>query len=116
MVGVYDHGGYQPSGMVVGGFDPIAEGRLRVSLEGLPNVPRPADSSWSNDRIFWVDPRVVVSVKFSEWTSAGQLRFPIFAGIRLDVSPSECFKMSVIEAPASPAPAPSTLQPPRLPL
>jgi bifunctional non-homologous end joining protein LigD len=116
VVGIYDAGGYLPSGMVGGGFDPMTEARLRAALDGLPNVPRPPDSPAADDRVFWVDPRVVVAVKFSEWTASGQLRFPIFAGIRLDVSPSECFRMSLLDPPLSQRPGRADLQPPRLPL
>lgn len=116
VVGTYETGGYLPSGMVRGGFDVITEARLRSALEALPNVPRPPDAHSVDDRVCWVDPRVVVAVKFSEWTATGQLRFPIFNGVRLDVSPSECFRMSLIDAPVSLRPAPRDPQPPRLPL
>ena len=116
VVGTYEAGGYLASGLVVGGFDPIAESRLRASLEVLPNVPRTPDNPWPDDRICWVDPRLVVAVKFSEWTAGGQLRFPIFSGIRLDVSPQECFRMSLVDLPAPPSPAREQLKPPRLPL
>lgn len=116
VVGTYERSGYLPAGMVVGGFDPMTEARLRAALDPLPNVPRPPDAQSVDDRVCWVDPRVVVAVKFSEWTAAGQLRFPIFNGIRLDVSPSECFRMSLVEAPVSLRPAHADPQPPRLPL
>lgn len=116
VVGIYETGGYLPSGIVVGGFDPIAEARLRAALEVLPNVPRPPDAPALDDRVCWVDPRLVVAVKFSEWSGAGQLRFPIFAGIRLDVSPSECFRMSLVDSPVSSRPVQAAVQPPRLPL
>ncbi|HEY0494053.1 MAG TPA: hypothetical protein VGD57_11405, partial [Candidatus Dormibacteraeota bacterium] len=116
VVGTYEAGGFLASGLVGGGFDPIAETRLRAELEVLPNVPRPPDTPLQDDRVCWVDPRLVVAVKFSEWTAGGQLRFPIFAGVRLDVSPSECFRMSLVESPAPLQPAHAEIQPPRLPL
>ena len=32
----------------------------------------------------WVKPRLVVEVKFTEWTSAGEMRHPVFLGLRED--------------------------------
>ena len=43
-----------------------------------PKTPR------TNERAHWVTPRVVVEVKFAEWTADGQLRQPIFLGVRDD--------------------------------
>jgi bifunctional non-homologous end joining protein LigD len=41
----------------------------------------------TNERAHWVRPRVVVEVKFNEWTAEGKLRQPIFVGIRDDKPP-----------------------------
>ena len=32
----------------------------------------------------WVKPRLVAEVKFTEWTSAGEMRHPAFLGLRED--------------------------------
>ena len=32
----------------------------------------------------WVKPRLVAEVKFTEWTSAGEMRHPVFLGLRED--------------------------------
>ena len=37
----------------------------------------------------WVEPRLVVEVAFTEWTSAGRLRAPAFKGLRDDKDPAE---------------------------
>jgi bifunctional non-homologous end joining protein LigD len=37
----------------------------------------------------WVDPRLVVEVRFTEWTEDGCLRHPSFLGIRVDKDPKE---------------------------
>jgi bifunctional non-homologous end joining protein LigD len=52
----------------------------RIEQRGSPfaNTPR------TNERAHWVKPRVVVEVKFAEWTSDGRLRQPIFLGVRDD--------------------------------
>ncbi len=49
------------------------------------------------DEICWVEPRIVVSVKFSEWDRTGQLRFPIYCGLKPDVSPNECVRLPLVE-------------------
>jgi bifunctional non-homologous end joining protein LigD len=35
-------------------------------------------------RCHWVEPVLVAQVKFTEWTSDGQLRQPVFLGLRTD--------------------------------
>ena len=35
----------------------------------------------------WVIPKIVVTVKFSEWTDEDRLRAPVFLSIRTDVDP-----------------------------
>jgi bifunctional non-homologous end joining protein LigD len=45
----------------------------------------------------WVEPRMVVEVKFTTWTGDGILRHPSFEGIREDKSP----KSVVIEKPVA---------------
>ena len=116
IVGIDERARFLPVGMIVGGFDPLAEARLRAALEPLPNLPAPHDSPWAEERICWVDPQVVIAVKFSEWTANGQLRFPIFNGILSDVSPAECLRASVIDSPVSHRPRQADVQRPRLPL
>jgi len=32
----------------------------------------------------WVKPKLVAEVKFTEWTSAGEMRHPVFLGLRTD--------------------------------
>jgi bifunctional non-homologous end joining protein LigD len=32
----------------------------------------------------WVKPKLVAEVKFAEWTSAGEMRHPVFLGLRED--------------------------------
>ncbi len=37
----------------------------------------------------WVKPRLVAEVKFTEWTSAGEMRHPVFLGLREDKKPTD---------------------------
>ncbi|HSK18711.1 MAG TPA: DNA ligase D [Longimicrobiales bacterium] len=52
----------------------------RPAIEGLPKT--------SEDR--WVEPRVVVEVRYLERTEAGQLRHPVFLRLRDDKEAAEC--------------------------
>jgi bifunctional non-homologous end joining protein LigD len=44
----------------------------------------------------WVEPELVVEVRFSHWTASGSIRAPVFMGYRTDKSPDEVVR----EAPA----------------
>lgn len=32
----------------------------------------------------WVKPQLVAEVKFTEWTSSGEMRHPVYLGLRTD--------------------------------
>ena len=40
-------------------------------------------------RTTWVKPKLVAEVKFTEWTEAGEMRHPVFLGLRTDKKPTE---------------------------
>src|SRR5207249_11390826 len=102
-------------GRVGGGFDAGTGFRLRRLLDGLPAAQPPAETRWHDEGAVWVEPRVVVCVKFSEWDPRGHLRFPIFSGLRPEVAPQECIRTPVLEAP-SPWRAGVEVQVPTLPI
>jgi bifunctional non-homologous end joining protein LigD len=54
-----------------------------LARKGSPfeETPRPREP------VHWVTPKVVVEVKFNEWTSDGKLRQPIYVGTRDDKDP-----------------------------
>lgn len=72
-------------GHMGGGFD--REG-LRVMRERLNRIERRtspfAEAPRTNEPAHWVAPKLVVEVKFAEWTADGKLRQPIFLGVRDD--------------------------------
>ncbi|WNG50057.1 DNA ligase D [Archangium minus] len=45
-----------------------------------------------NEEAFWVKPRYVAQVAFTEWTEDGRLRHPSFQGLRTDKRPEECVR------------------------
>jgi len=36
------------------------------------------------EQITWIAPRLVCQVKFTEWTDKGEMRHPVFLGLRTD--------------------------------
>jgi DNA ligase D-like protein (predicted ligase) len=98
IVGSYDGSRFRPVGKVVGGYDEAAARRLRQRLDNVPTGQAPRGERWANAQICWVEPRVVVLVKFSEWDAAGQLRFPIYCGTRPEVAPEECVRLPLVSA------------------
>ena len=116
VVGAYDGTGFRPVGKVVGGFDVSAVVRLRKGLDALSAEPAPSGERWADPSVCWVQPRTVVSVKFSEWDRNGLLRFPIFMGLRPEVGAQECIRTPVIEPPRAPRPRRVEIQLPHLPI
>ena len=116
IVATYDGRSFQAAGRVGGGFDTAASMRLRKTLDALPNTARSDDPRWSDDRICWVEPRMVAAIKFSEWDRNGQLRFPIFSGLRPEVSPQECIRTPMVEPPEPAQPRRVDIPLPRLPI
>jgi bifunctional non-homologous end joining protein LigD len=86
LLGAYDKSGaFVYVGHTGGGFtrDGLAEmhGRLlRLERSTSPFVVPPR----TNERAHWVAPKLVVEVKFAEWTSDRLLRQPIYLGTRDD--------------------------------
>jgi bifunctional non-homologous end joining protein LigD len=116
VVGTYDGRGFQPAGLVGGGFDSATSRRLRKMLDALPTAVGPEDARWADDRICWVKPQVVVGIKFSEWDRNGQLRFPIFNGLKAEVAAEECVRTAMVEPPEPGRSHPAEISLPRLPI
>ena len=67
------------------GFDRATLRDLGAALARLERRKSPfADAFRSSDRVHWVAPKLVVEVKFTEWTADGKLRQPTFLGLRDD--------------------------------
>ena len=88
LVGYFEPGGVlRYAGRVGSGIDERKRTAMLASFrerdtspfESTPRLPGPV----------WIEPDVVVAVEFTEWTSDGVLRQPVFVGIRDDKDPSE---------------------------
>lgn len=86
LLGAYDKSGdFVYVGHTGGGFTHAGLAEMHARLErierrGCPFVVAPR----TNERAHWVAPKVVVEVKFAEWTSDRMLRQPIYLGTRDD--------------------------------
>lgn len=78
------------AGNMGGGFDRESLGAVAAKLARLGRRRSPfADAVSTSGRAHWVAPKLVVEVKFAEWTADGKLRQPIFLGVRDDKAPTD---------------------------
>ncbi len=93
VVGFYEEGRLLPCGTVGGGYDDETTGVLRDRIKELATPVSPLEPPPIMVRpVHWVRPEVVVSIRYSEWSPDGTLRFPIFNGLRPEVHPSEAVR------------------------
>jgi bifunctional non-homologous end joining protein LigD len=91
LLGYYDDAGQLVyAGHTGGGFSRATLTDMYRRLKTLERKSSPfAKQPRTNERAHWVRPRVVVEVKFNEWTAEGKLRQPIFVGVRDDKKPAD---------------------------
>jgi ATP-dependent DNA ligase len=73
------------SGFTSAELDRMARQLAPLADERCPFVPGPPVSQARGAH--WVRPEVVVEVAYSDWTSDGRLRHPVYMGQRTDVDP-----------------------------
>lgn len=85
LIGVYKKGKLQYAGHVGGGFDQKLLIDIYADLKKVvsPNCPFTSTPK-TNTPATWVKPKLVCEVEFTEWTTDGKLRHPIFKGMRYD--------------------------------
>src|SRR5690606_27016277 len=96
-LGAYDDGRLVYVGRVGTGFTTKQLRETRAQLEPLRRPGPPADGAPKGREHTWVEPELVVEVRYTEWTDDGLLRLPVFLRFRDDKPPAECVK------PGSPA-------------
>jgi DNA ligase D-like protein (predicted ligase) len=93
VVGYHEDGRLLPCGTVGGGYDDAATSVILEALAELRTDESPLDPPpIMVNPVQWVKPELVVSVRYSEWSPDGTLRFPIFNGLRPEVDPSEAVR------------------------
>jgi bifunctional non-homologous end joining protein LigD len=85
LLGYFDRDRFIYVGHTGGGFTRKGLEEMYKKLEPLERKTSPfVETPKTNEKAHWVEPRIVVEVKFSEWTADRRLRQPIFLGIRDD--------------------------------
>jgi ATP-dependent DNA ligase len=86
LVGFYDHDEFVFAGNVGTGFDRklLRELRERFDALEIPKPPFTIAKGLPRVRAHWVQPKIVVSVAFIEWTVHGKLRHSRLSGLRTD--------------------------------
>jgi bifunctional non-homologous end joining protein LigD len=97
LVGYYDDGDLRFASSVGSGLTDAMLSKITAQLKTLRvdespfvNPPTTIGGRWAggrNARPYWVRPEVVAQVKFSSWTRDGNLRAPVFVGLREDIDP-----------------------------
>jgi bifunctional non-homologous end joining protein LigD len=95
-----DAGALRYAGRVGSGLGAADLSELTRRLTALDRHDSPFASGAATREARFVEPELVVEVRFSEWTSAGVLRHPIYLGLRDDVDAGAV----VLEPPATPSP------------
>jgi len=92
LIGVQGPGGLEYAGHVGTGFSQQA---LDMLWQRLTPLQRPT-SPFATDvppeharRAVWVEPVLVIEVRFTGWTEAGRMRAPSYQGLRVDKDPAE---------------------------
>jgi bifunctional non-homologous end joining protein LigD len=72
------------------GFDAETLRSLHRKMVPLIVKTKPIAAKVPNEKATtWVKPRLVAEVKFTEWTAAGEMRHPVFLGLRTDKKATE---------------------------
>ena len=86
LLGHYDdEGNFVYVGHTGGGFTNAGLREMARKLTAIERATSPfSEKVKTNEKAHWTSPKVVVEVKFGEWTADGKLRQPIFLGVRDD--------------------------------
>ncbi len=97
-VGVVEDDGLKYAGKVGTGFTEQTLGLVQRELEPLHTDVSPFHGRQPPKGTQFVEPTLVASVEFREWTRSGTLRAPSFKGLRPDKDPAEAAREAQIPA------------------
>lgn len=89
LIGYWEDGRLVYAGRVGSGFSDRTLDQLDRLLKPLARSDGPFGKGTPPRQAHFVDPKLVVQIDFAEWTAAGQLRAPVYKGLRPDKDPSE---------------------------
>jgi bifunctional non-homologous end joining protein LigD len=82
--------GWRYIGHVGTGFSHEALEELHGRLMKLKTAKSPFGKKAKDEAVTtWVKPQLVAEVKFTEWTSSGEMRHPVYLGLRGDKNPND---------------------------
>jgi bifunctional non-homologous end joining protein LigD len=85
VLGVRGPAGWEHVGSAGTGFDVATLASLHERMLPLRSAERPFDHPIPHETsVTWLRPELVAEVRFTEWTAAGQMRHPVYLGIRED--------------------------------
>ena len=93
LVGYYDGGRLRYAGRVGTGLTQADLDLLAELLDPLRTEESPFEGRQPPREAIFTEPRLVVDVRFLEWTSAGTLRAPVYRGLRDDLEPAEIVRV-----------------------
>jgi bifunctional non-homologous end joining protein LigD len=102
VLAVRDSKGWRYAGHVGTGFSHATLEDLYQRLWPLRTASSPFKERVKDEAATtWVKPELVAEVKFTEWTSAGEMRHPAYIGLREDKRPEEVVReMETVHKPA----------------
>lgn len=86
-----DGAGLVYAGTVGTGFNRETEKEILTRLDPLRRAGPPVPVEAIRGAV-WVEPELVVEVRYKEWTEGGHLRHPVFLRVRDDKTAAECFR------------------------
>ena len=79
------YAGHVGSGFSQADLDAIGAHLRAIGVDESPFTAVPP----ANERPHWVEPSLVVEVKFTRWTTDEVLRHPVYLGVRADIAPRD---------------------------
>jgi bifunctional non-homologous end joining protein LigD len=93
VAGLYRDGKLHFVGHVGGGFNAKLLKEVHAFMRPLETTKCPfAEVPKTNEKVRWVEPKLVAEVEFAEWTGDDRMRQPIFMGLRPDKDPKSCVR------------------------
>ncbi len=108
LLGIHDAGGdLVYAGNVGTGFDDRLLDSLYAKLTPLDVTKSPFAQPPKGVKGHWVKPKLIAEVAFTEWTSEGRIRHPVFHGLRTDKEPRAITREQAKTPDAKPVKAPN---------
>lgn len=91
LLGLYEGNKLRFIGHVGTGFDTKKHEELSARMKDLAAAKTPFEKApVTNEKAFWVEPKLVARVKYGGWTHEDALRHPVFVALREDMRPEDC--------------------------